>query len=390
MSLVSYFCPTCSMQLWLPEPAPGASIRCKSCRTVWEPQSSPVVHNSNPSPSAPPRTNRNPDPPSQRGPVPLKDPVKNSSLRNSPSGVEFSPTLAWGFAGGAIALVALFLICGGVALIFSLRPGKQSTSAEVAHKEDKPHDSGTSTRKADRNPNDGQAAGVRPGENRPIDHHLAGAEANMQPGDGSLPREVLDRVKAATVYIRVTSTKGEISSGSGFFEESSHKVLTNAHVVGMLKPGAPQPRLVEVVRNSGGAGEVVYQARILAVDQTSDLAVLSVVLTPEEDAYLPTLRVTPARDLIETQRVYVLGYPFGEKFNRNVTVNISSVSSLHTFPNGRLKRIQINGGMNPGNSGGPVVDVHGNVVGIAVSGLENTQINFAIPGEHVAPILAAL
>jgi S1-C subfamily serine protease len=205
--------------------------------------------------------------------------------------------------------------------------------------------------------------------------------------DGTLPREVLDRVKSATVYIRVINAEGRKSSGSGFFEESSHKVLTNAHVLDMLVTDSKPPRQIEVIRNSGRPGEVTWKATILAVDQESDLAVLKIEAPPAEESAIPGLKVNPAKNLAETQRVFVFGYPFGEQLNKNVTVSTSSVSSLVLKADGQLKRVQVNGGIHPGNSGGPVIDGMGNVVGVAVSGVEGTQINFAIPGEHVTTLL---
>ncbi len=211
--------------------------------------------------------------------------------------------------------------------------------------------------------------------------------ADQPPGDGSLPREVLDRVKSATVYIRVVNADGKKSSGTGFIEETSHKVLTNAHVVDMLVSDAKPPRLIEVVRNSGRPGEVTWKATVLAVDQESDLALLKLDLPPAEEAALPGLKVNTAKNLGETQRVYVFGYPFGENLNKNVTVSATAVSSLLLRPDGQLKRIQVNGGIHQGNSGGPVIDSQGNVVGVAVSIIEGTQINFAIPGEHVHAFL---
>src|SRR4029079_19297050 len=65
----------------------------------------------------------------------------------------------------------------------------------------------------------------------------------------------------------------------------------------------------------------------------------------------------------------------------------SSVSSLRRDKQGSIKQDQVAGGMHPGNSGGPVVDSQGRVVGVAVSVLRNTQINFAIPGERVHVLL---
>src|SRR5207237_165794 len=49
--------------------------------------------------------------------------------------------------------------------------------------------------------------------------------------------------------------------------------------------------------------------------------------------------------------------------------------------------IQVNGGMHPGNSGGPVVDTRGDVVGVSVAIVKNTQINFAVPGDYVHTIV---
>jgi S1-C subfamily serine protease len=276
--------------------------------------------------------------------------------------------------------VGLILLCGGVSLFWYFQTPKKATVEEVARNQERMKDTiPIKEKKADLPKQDeGAAHAIKP---------RAQETDDAPPGDGSLPREVLERVKNATVYIRVTGNDNVRSSGSGFFEESSHKVITNAHVIGMLKPGALPPRLVEVVRNSGRPDEITYRASIVAVDRKSDLAVLMVPLSPEEDAELVTLKVMPARNLVETQRVYVFGYPFGEQLHKNVTVSPSAVSSLIPYPDGQLRRVQVNGGMHPGNSGGPVVDIHGNVVGIAVSGVENTQINFAIPGEHVGPIL---
>ena len=54
----------------------------------------------------------------------------------------------------------------------------------------------------------------------------------------------------------------------------------------------------------------------------------------------------------------------------------------------KLKKIQVEGGMTFGNSGGPVVDLKGNVVGVAVSGIKGENINFCVPGEMVHQLLA--
>jgi S1-C subfamily serine protease len=205
-------------------------------------------------------------------------------------------------------------------------------------------------------------------------------------GDGSLPRELIEKVKAATLFIHVVSANGQKATGSGFFESSSGMILTNAHVVDMLKEDSAPPRSIQAIMNSNRPGERKFAAKIVSVDRLSDLAVLSVEVPAEEMKTFPTLTVAPAKDLLETQRVYVSGFPFGEDVGKNVTISTTSVSSLQ-HENGVLSKVQVNGGMHPGNSGGPVIDARGNVIGVAVSGIEGTLINFAIPGEQVFSLL---
>src|SRR5262249_56882230 len=70
-----------------------------------------------------------------------------------------------------------------------------------------------------------------------------------------------------------------------------------------------------------------------------------------------------------------------------ITISTSSVASLRKDAEGNLAKLQVNGGMHRGNSGGPVVDGRGRVVGVAVSIVENTQLHFAIPGEIATKLL---
>ncbi|GAB4157630.1 MAG: hypothetical protein Tsb009_34770 [Planctomycetaceae bacterium] len=199
---------------------------------------------------------------------------------------------------------------------------------------------------------------------------------------------VLRKVKKATVMLKVTSHNNRQGSGSGFFTIQQDMIVTNAHVLGMLDPGTPKPRQVEVVIDSGEPSERIIPAKILAVDRKSDLALLSIKESGVKlDSLPPPLKVYSARNLLETQKVYVFGFPFGEELGKNITVSSSSISSLRKDTKGQLSQVQVNGGMNPGNSGGPVVDGNGNVIGVAVAIIEGTQINFAIPGDSVSKLL---
>jgi S1-C subfamily serine protease len=230
-----------------------------------------------------------------------------------------------------------------------------------------------------------ETAEPKPEEDRPKARPAERAPPSRpSSASGSLTADVLHKVKNATVLVRVVQASGQVASGSGFFGGEQGLILTNAHVVGMLKANSRPPLEVAVVLNSGEKNERTFKARLAGLDRNADLAILRVT---GKDLPSP-LEVKSAERLQETQELYIFGFPFGESLGKNITVSKSSVSSLRRDPdNGRLDKVQVNGGMHPGNSGGPVVDPDGNVVGVAVSGIVGTQINFAIPGDFVAGIL---
>ncbi len=205
---------------------------------------------------------------------------------------------------------------------------------------------------------------------------LAMPHATRADSPGGLDAAVLKKVKAATVHLEVSLPSGSTVEGSGFFVDEPGLVLTNAHVLWMLDADSRPPLKVAVTINSGETDSRTVTAKLLGVDRGSDLALLRV-----EGKDLPeSLKVVPAKDLKETEEVFIFGFPLGKRLGTNITVSKSSVSSLRK-ENGRLKEVQVNGGIHPGNSGGPVANAKGEVVGISVSAIRGTALNFAIPGE---------
>ena len=188
----------------------------------------------------------------------------------------------------------------------------------------------------------------------------------------------LQKVKRATFLLRVTMPDDQTGNGSGFLLDSTGVVVTNAHVLGMLDPGSPRPKLLEVFVNSGERGERKLRGEVLGVDRQADLALVRI---PAEGLPEP-LAVQSASELYETQPLWVSGFPFGEQLGKNVTVALSPVSSLRKRQ-GKLVSVQLQGDMRPGNSGGPVVNAQGDVVAVAVAIIPTTQINFAIPSDAV-------
>ncbi|MCE9562344.1 MAG: serine protease [Planctomycetes bacterium] len=208
--------------------------------------------------------------------------------------------------------------------------------------------------------------------------------ASLRAADDALDADTLKKSKAATVRLKVTLPDNSVIQGSGFFGAGPNLVLTNAHVLGMLRDESRKPKKVEVIVHGGTADEKTYIGRVLGVDAGSDLGVLVV---SSKDLPAP-LALAPSRtEVLETQNVFIFGYPFGDDLGKTITVTKSTVSSSARKAPSGYTQIQLAGGLHPGNSGGPVLDAKGAVVGVAVSGIKGTQIHFAVPVGYVHSFL---
>ncbi len=219
----------------------------------------------------------------------------------------------------------------------------------------------------------------------------------------SLSAEAIATLKQGTVYIEVDDGDGGGGSGSGWFGGEAGLIITNAHVLGMMTPDAKEPANISVFTNSGVKGkQKLYdgpRVKVVAVDRDMDLAVIQ--LAGETDLP-PPLPVRPARQLVELDKLVCFGFPGGRRLadrNRSaeppvVTVTSSAVSALRNDDGGVLYSVQIQGvGVVHGNSGGPVTDTDGNVIGVVVRvDLDQQQrltgIAYAVPSEHVTGLLA--
>ena len=95
---------------------------------------------------------------------------------------------------------------------------------------------------------------------------------------------------------------------------------------------------------------------------------------------------------VETMAVHVFGFPFGDSLalgrgSPSVVVGRGSVSSVRRGPGGRISTVLIDGALNPGNSGGPIVDAGGRLVGVAVASIRGANIGIAIPRRDLLDLL---
>ena len=155
------------------------------------------------------------------------------------------------------------------------------------------------------------------------------------------------------------------AQGSGFIVSSDGLILTNAHVVDGAK---------EVTVKLMDHRE--YKAKVLGFDKTSDIAVLKI------DAHdLPTVRLGNSDQLGVGDYVLAIGAPFG--LEETATAGIVSATGRSLPGDGAVPFIQTDAAVNPGNSGGPLFDSTGAVVGINSQIYTNSGgyqgVSFAIP-----------
>jgi tetratricopeptide (TPR) repeat protein len=178
--------------------------------------------------------------------------------------------------------------------------------------------------------------------------------------------DLVRRIKPSAVAIETFDSRGEkLSRGSGFFVESD-RIVTNRHVI----EGAYRAE----VHSSTGA---VYPVKgVLAVDAEGDIALLKIDVTQIRP--LPLDKTSPQ----EGESVVVIGNPLG--LEGSVTNGIvSAVRDIPTF--GRI--IQITAPISSGSSGSPVVNMQGQVIGIATLQITGGQsVNFAIPSERISQL----
>jgi serine protease Do len=155
------------------------------------------------------------------------------------------------------------------------------------------------------------------------------------------------------------------AQGSGFIISPEGLILTNAHVVA----GAQ-----EVTVKLSNHQE--YKAKVLGSDKTSDIAVLKI-----DARDLPTVQLGNSDQIAVGDYVLAIGEPFG--LEETATAGIVSAKGRSLPGDGYVPFIQTDAAVNPGNSGGPLFDANGRVVGINAQIYSNSGgyegVSFAIP-----------
>lgn len=174
------------------------------------------------------------------------------------------------------------------------------------------------------------------------------------------------------------------SIGSGVIYDPNGLIVTNAHVV----TGAKEITVVLPDKRE-------FDAVLLGIDETHDIAKLKIA-----GANLPFAKLGDSRQILIGEWAIALGNPYGMMMSDpNPTVSLGVISAVNRSfapQEGRSYRgmIQTDAAVNPGNSGGPLVNIKGEVIGIntfifSETG-SNIGIGFAIPSQQVRAVLNAI
>ena len=205
-------------------------------------------------------------------------------------------------------------------------------------------------------------------------------------GGGLTPSQVYAQNVDSVVAIssqQTTNYFGQVSetasSGSGFILTEDGYVVTNYHVV----EGATS---VEVITHDGSE----YAAQLIGFDENNDVAILKV-----EAEGLQAAAIGSSEDLIVGDQVVAIGNPLGELTSTLTVGYISAKERIVTSDNSQINMMQTDAAINSGNSGGPLFNMNGEVIGITTakysgsssSGATIEGIGFAIPIDDVIGII---
>ena len=190
----------------------------------------------------------------------------------------------------------------------------------------------------------------------------AGILSNYADDEDTVITRIYEKMAPAIVLIEADLKEG-LSSGTGCIIDPRGIILTSSHVV----DNAP------AVQVTISTGEVFKGKTISVMGKDNDLALIKI----NAKKALPTIELGDSEKVKVGQRVLAIGNPFG--FSGTLTTGI--VSRIDYSKN----KIQTDAAINPGNSGGPIINIHGEVIGISQSiynpdnNISNIGIGFAVP-----------
>lgn len=221
-----------------------------------------------------------------------------------------------------------------------------------------------------------------------VNENYKGVVLESKPKDADTNKEysaeyAFDKVSESVVGIvgytnEATSVETPATQGSGIIITSDGYVVTNAHVV----DNSRTKYILQVVTSDGKT----YNAGVVGYDSRTDIAILKMdnAKNLKPAAFGDSEKIELGEDII------VVGNPGGLDYQNSITKGIVSAVDRKLSSTSLVKYIQTDAAINPGNSGGPIVNLYGQVVGIATSKIVSEKyegMGFAIPSATAKDII---
>ena len=241
--------------------------------------------------------------------------------------------------------------------------------------------SGSSLQTAQNNDDDTSSASSVDRSNLPSIIQLA------TPSDAMSIPDIVDKVSPSVVGISCMTSSGTVT-GTGIIMSEDGYIITNAHVV----DGANTISVVlpsSYTDESSGSESETIAAELVGADSQTDLAVVKIDRTGLTAAEFGT-----SSEIRVGEVSIVIGNPLGFDLANSVTAGIiSATDRTLTIEDRTMNLIQTDASINSGNSGGPLINAYGQVIGITSAKVSSTYgegLGFAIPIDEAIPIVEDL
>lgn len=216
------------------------------------------------------------------------------------------------------------------------------------------------------------------------------------PSDAMTIPDIVNKVSPSVVGVSCLLNNGT-ATGTGIILSSDGYIVTNAHVISGAKAISvvlPEDYYKdESSENSDSSSsndeQYTYEATLIGSDTQTDIAVLKI-----EKTGLTTAEIGKSSDIVVGEAAIVIGNPLGFDLSGTVTSGIISATDRKlTIEEKTMNLIQTDASINSGNSGGPLINAYGQVIGITSAKVSSTYgegLGFAIPVDEALPIIKDL
>ena len=208
------------------------------------------------------------------------------------------------------------------------------------------------------------------------------------PSDAMSIPEIVEKNTPSVVGIQCVASNG-VFMGTGIIMSEDGYIITNAHVVENARSVSVKLPSSYADDSENAEDALTFDAKIIGTDSQSDIAVLKINKTG-----LTKAEFGKSSDVKVGELAIVIGNPLSMELANSVTAGIiSSLNRTITIEDRTMNYMQTDASINSGNSGGPLINAYGQVIGIASAAVTKSYgegIGFAIPIDEAIPIIEDL